>query len=183
MQCKLFEAALNEIGAGEQFVNEVIEVTLEIMGGKIGVLRYPLPLETLWRETDCRYGRKQSFFAGEGEARNEQSLRRLHGKPHPPTALFPPLRTLWWSNIKATGDGRRIYNAAMRQAFKAEIGSLAPLEVYLRSSGYEPDAEYVDGKIEQRSMGERTAFIGSAVLNVGALVVFSASAKNELKAL
>ncbi len=29
-----------------------------------------------------------------------------------------------------------------------------PVEVYLRSS-YEPDAEYVDGKIEERPMGER----------------------------
>ena len=28
-----------------------------------------------------------------------------------------------------------------------------PLEVYLRSC-YEPDAEYVDGEIEQRPMGE-----------------------------
>jgi hypothetical protein len=28
-----------------------------------------------------------------------------------------------------------------------------PLEVYLRSS-YEPDAEYVDGEIELRPMGE-----------------------------
>ena len=28
-----------------------------------------------------------------------------------------------------------------------------PVEVYLRSS-YEPDAEYVDGKIEERPMGE-----------------------------
>ena len=29
-----------------------------------------------------------------------------------------------------------------------------PVEVYLRSS-YEPDAEYVDGEIEERPMGER----------------------------
>jgi Uma2 family endonuclease len=29
-----------------------------------------------------------------------------------------------------------------------------PLEVYLRSSEYEPDAEYVDGVIEERPMGE-----------------------------
>ena len=28
-----------------------------------------------------------------------------------------------------------------------------PVEVYLRSS-YEPDAEYVDGEIEERPMGE-----------------------------
>ena len=29
-----------------------------------------------------------------------------------------------------------------------------PIEVYLRSSEYEPDAEYVDGEIEERPMGE-----------------------------
>jgi Uma2 family endonuclease len=29
-----------------------------------------------------------------------------------------------------------------------------PLEAYLRSSAYEPDAEYVDGEIEERPMGE-----------------------------
>ncbi len=29
-----------------------------------------------------------------------------------------------------------------------------PLEVYLRSSDYEPDADYVDGEIEERPMGE-----------------------------
>lgn len=29
-----------------------------------------------------------------------------------------------------------------------------PVEVYLRSSEYEPDAEYVDGEIEERPMGE-----------------------------
>jgi Uma2 family endonuclease len=29
-----------------------------------------------------------------------------------------------------------------------------PLEVYLRTSDYEPDAEYVDGVIEERPMGE-----------------------------
>ena len=29
-----------------------------------------------------------------------------------------------------------------------------PVEVYLRSSDYEPDAEYVDGEIEERPMGE-----------------------------
>src|SRR5271156_5470426 len=31
--------------------------------------------------------------------------------------------------------------------------TLVPVEVYLRSS-YEPDAEYVDGKIEERAAGE-----------------------------
>ncbi len=30
-----------------------------------------------------------------------------------------------------------------------------PLDVYLRSDEYEPDAEYVDGEIEERSMGEK----------------------------
>ena len=29
-----------------------------------------------------------------------------------------------------------------------------PIELYLRSSEYEPDAEYVDGEIEERPMGE-----------------------------
>jgi Uma2 family endonuclease len=29
-----------------------------------------------------------------------------------------------------------------------------PVELYLRSSEYEPDAEYVDGEIEERPMGE-----------------------------
>ena len=32
--------------------------------------------------------------------------------------------------------------------------SKIPLEVYLRSSEYEPDAEYVDGVIEERPVGE-----------------------------
>jgi hypothetical protein len=32
-----------------------------------------------------------------------------------------------------------------------------PVEVYLRSS-YEPDAEYVDGEIEERSVGENDHF-------------------------
>jgi Uma2 family endonuclease len=35
----------------------------------------------------------------------------------------------------------------------ATTTQLVPLEVYLRSS-YEPDAEYVDGEIEERPMGE-----------------------------
>ncbi len=30
-----------------------------------------------------------------------------------------------------------------------------PIELYLRSDEYEPDAEYVDGEIEERSMGEK----------------------------
>ena len=29
-----------------------------------------------------------------------------------------------------------------------------PVEVYLKSSEYEPDAEYVDGEIEEHPMGE-----------------------------
>jgi len=32
--------------------------------------------------------------------------------------------------------------------------TVVPVEVYLRSSDYEPDAEYVDGVIEERPMGE-----------------------------
>ena len=32
--------------------------------------------------------------------------------------------------------------------------TLVPLEAYLRSSDYEPDAEYVNGEIEERPMGE-----------------------------
>ena len=33
-------------------------------------------------------------------------------------------------------------------------GTFVPVEVYLRSSDYEPDAEYVLGEIEQRPIGE-----------------------------
>ena len=40
----------------------------------------------------------------------------------------------------------------MKQTAKA--GARVQLEVYLRSSEYEPDADYVDGKIEERPMGE-----------------------------
>ena len=36
----------------------------------------------------------------------------------------------------------------------APIHHRVPVEVYLRSSHYEPDAEYVDGEIEERPMGE-----------------------------
>ena len=46
------------------------------------------------------------------------------------------------------------YNAFMNQTLKDAVSAQVPLEVYLRSSGYEPDAEYVDGKIEERPMGE-----------------------------
>jgi hypothetical protein len=38
--------------------------------------------------------------------------------------------------------------------FVDAVSTQVPLEVYLRSSGYEPDAEYVDGKVEERPMGE-----------------------------
>jgi Uma2 family endonuclease len=50
--------------------------------------------------------------------------------------------------------GRVDYNAFMNQTLKDAVSAQVPLEVYLRSSGYEPDAEYVDGKIEERPMGE-----------------------------
>lgn len=42
----------------------------------------------------------------------------------------------------------------MRPTLKDPRSMVVPLEVYLRSSGYEPDSEYVDGEIEQRPMGE-----------------------------
>ena len=42
----------------------------------------------------------------------------------------------------------------MSQTVKGTTRVTIPPEVYLRSSGYEPDAEYVDGAIEERSMGE-----------------------------
>jgi Uma2 family endonuclease len=42
----------------------------------------------------------------------------------------------------------------VKQVFKDAPSMQVPLEVYLRSSGYEPDAEYVDGEIEARPMGE-----------------------------
>jgi Uma2 family endonuclease len=42
----------------------------------------------------------------------------------------------------------------MEQTLKHPINIPVPLEVYLQSSEYEPDAEYVDGEIEQRPMGE-----------------------------
>ena len=42
----------------------------------------------------------------------------------------------------------------MRRTLKDGIGPQVPLEVYLRSSEYEPDAEYVDGRIEERPVGE-----------------------------
>jgi Uma2 family endonuclease len=42
----------------------------------------------------------------------------------------------------------------MRQTVENAAGARVQLEVYLRSSEYEPDAEYVDGKIEERPMGE-----------------------------
>jgi Uma2 family endonuclease len=42
----------------------------------------------------------------------------------------------------------------MEQSLKDAIRMPVPLEVYLRLSEYEPDAEYVDGEIEERPMGE-----------------------------
>jgi hypothetical protein len=50
--------------------------------------------------------------------------------------------------------GRVDYNLFMNQTLKDAVSTQVPLEVYLRSSGYEPDAEYVDGKIEERPKGE-----------------------------
>jgi hypothetical protein len=35
----------------------------------------------------------------------------------------------------------------MRQTLKGAVPIQVPLEIYLRSSEYEPDAEYVDGTI------------------------------------
>jgi Uma2 family endonuclease len=42
----------------------------------------------------------------------------------------------------------------VNQTLKDAAGTYVPLEVYLRSSEYEPDAEYIDGKIEERPVGE-----------------------------
>jgi Uma2 family endonuclease len=42
----------------------------------------------------------------------------------------------------------------MAQTFKTPRGGRVPVEVYLRSSEHEPDAEYVDGEIEKRPTGE-----------------------------
>jgi hypothetical protein len=42
-QCELFQAALEEIGSAEQFINEVIEVDLEELDGDFKVRRYNLP--------------------------------------------------------------------------------------------------------------------------------------------
>lgn len=39
-------------------------------------------------------------------------------------------------------------------ATATEIATKIPVEVYLHCSDYEPDAEYVDGTIEERPMGE-----------------------------
>ena len=43
VQCELFEAILEEIGDGEQLVNEVIEVDLESLDGEFTIHRYPMP--------------------------------------------------------------------------------------------------------------------------------------------
>ncbi len=47
--------------------------------------------------------------------------------------------------------------------------TLIPVEEYLKSSHYEPDAEYVDGVIEERSMGEdsHSAWQAALVLYFG----------------
>lgn len=42
----------------------------------------------------------------------------------------------------------------MEQTLKDPRSMPVPLEVYLHSSEYEPDAEYVDGEVEERPMGE-----------------------------
>ncbi len=47
-----------------------------------------------------------------------------------------------------------LYNRDMGETLKDPIGVPISLEVYLLSSGYEPDAEYVDGEIEECPMGE-----------------------------
>jgi Uma2 family endonuclease len=41
----------------------------------------------------------------------------------------------------------------VKQTLKGAVGVPVPLETYLRSSQHEPDAEYVDGEIEERPMG------------------------------
>ncbi len=46
------------------------------------------------------------------------------------------------------------YIVDMDETSKAQMNMPVPLQVYLQSSEYEPDAEYVDGEIEERSMGE-----------------------------
>jgi hypothetical protein len=45
VQCELFQAALEEIGDAEQFINEVIEVNLEGVDGEYVIERYNLPAE------------------------------------------------------------------------------------------------------------------------------------------
>jgi Uma2 family endonuclease len=55
---------------------------------------------------------------------------------------------LWQDKLPMHGFSKRRYTLAMATATKV------PLEVYLRSSEYEPDAEYVDGVIEERPVGE-----------------------------
>ena len=43
LQCKLFSAALDEIGNVDQLVNEVVEVDLETPEAEIMIRRYTLP--------------------------------------------------------------------------------------------------------------------------------------------
>lgn len=45
LQRELFQAALDEIGGAEQFINEVIEVDLEELNGDFAIRRYNLPDE------------------------------------------------------------------------------------------------------------------------------------------
>ena len=45
LQRELFQAALEEIGSAEHFINEVIEVDLEELDGDFAVRRYKLPSE------------------------------------------------------------------------------------------------------------------------------------------
>jgi Uma2 family endonuclease len=53
-----------------------------------------------------------------------------------------------------SGSAMRVrYGFALGWDFRKALTQV-PLEVYLRSSEYEPDAEYVDGTIEERPMGE-----------------------------
>jgi Uma2 family endonuclease len=63
------------------------------------------------------------------------------------------LHTLKFTRMGVRLSGER-YNGHVKQDFKDATSTHVPLEVYLRSSEYEPDADYVDGEIEERPMGE-----------------------------
>lgn len=86
-------------------------------------------------------------YRNRNQTRNPRSLK-LRG------LLRPVLRLSETSIDDRVTRGRVDYNIFMNQTLKDAVSSQVPLEVYLRSSGYEPDAEYVDGKIEERPMGE-----------------------------